>query len=58
MEEAEYCDRMVIMVDGQVLATGTPADIRGHAPAREGKEPAMEDAFVAIVEDYRAKSEG
>ncbi|MGO9535245.1 MAG: ATP-binding cassette domain-containing protein [Syntrophobacteraceae bacterium] len=58
MEEAEYCDRMVIMVDGQVLATGTPADIRRRAPAREGKEPAMEDAFVAIVEDYRAKSEG
>jgi ABC-2 type transport system ATP-binding protein len=53
MEEAEYCDRMVIMVDGQVLAMGTPADIRRHAWTREGEEPAMEDAFVAIVEDYR-----
>ena len=57
MEEAEYCDRMVIMVDGQVLATGTPADIRGRARAPEGKEPTMEDAFVAIVEEYRVKSE-
>ncbi len=54
LEEAEYCDRMVIMVDGRVLATGTPADIRGHARGPEGKEPTMEDAFVAIVEDYRA----
>ena len=58
MEEAEYCDHMVIMVDGQVLATGTPADIRGYARGPEAKEPTMEDSFVAIVEDYRAKSEG
>jgi ABC-2 type transport system ATP-binding protein len=56
MEEAEYCDHMVIMVDGQVLATGTPADIRGHAQGQEGKEPTMEDSFVAIVEDYRMRA--
>jgi ABC-2 type transport system ATP-binding protein len=55
MEEAEYCDRMVIMVDGQILASGTPADIRGHSPGREGREPTMEDAFVEIVEEYRKK---
>ena len=53
MEEAEYCDRMLIMVDGQVLAMGTPADIRGRKSTPDGKEPDMEDAFVAIVEDYR-----
>jgi ABC-2 type transport system ATP-binding protein len=56
MEEAEYCDRMLIMVDGQVLATGTPADIRGRARAPEGAEPTIEDAFVAIVEDYRGRA--
>ncbi len=57
MEEAEYCDRMVIMVDGRVLAEGTPADIRRHSRPAPGKEPAMEDAFIAIVEDYRATQE-
>ncbi len=57
MEEAEYCDHMVIMVDGQVLATGTPADIRGRASTPEVMEPTMENAFVAIVEEYRARSE-
>ncbi|MGO9020116.1 MAG: ATP-binding cassette domain-containing protein [Syntrophobacteraceae bacterium] len=57
MEEAEYCDHMVIMVDGQVLATGTPADIRGRATTPEVKEPTMENAFVAIVEEYRVRSE-
>jgi ABC-2 type transport system ATP-binding protein len=54
MEEAEYCDRMVIMVDGEILATGTPADIRGRARVPEDREPTIEDAFIAIVEDYRA----
>lgn len=53
MEEAEYCDRMVIMVDGEILATGTPSDIRDLARVREYREPTIEDAFIAIVEDYR-----
>ncbi|MFZ0931855.1 MAG: ATP-binding cassette domain-containing protein [Syntrophobacteraceae bacterium] len=57
MEEAEYCDHMVIMVDGRVLATGTPADIRGRATTPQVKEPTMENAFVAIVEEYRVRSE-
>jgi ABC-2 type transport system ATP-binding protein len=57
MEEAEYCDRMVIMVDGQILATGTPADIRGRARVPEDREPTVEDAFIAIVEDHRLASE-
>jgi ABC-2 type transport system ATP-binding protein len=53
MEEAEYCDRMVIMVDGEILAAGTPAGIREHARVEEPKEPTIEDAFIAIVEDFR-----
>ena len=53
MEEAEYCDRMVIMVDGEILAAGTPGDIRERAPGVEGREPAIEDAFIAIVEEHR-----
>jgi len=57
MEEAEYCDRIVIMVDGSLLATGTPADIRARARAPAGRGPTIEDAFVAIVEDYRTTAE-
>jgi ABC-2 type transport system ATP-binding protein len=54
MEEAEYCDRVVIMDAGQVLAEGTPAAIRARAPASGGAPPSMEDAFVAIVAAARA----
>jgi len=58
MEEAEYCDRVVIMDAGRVLAQGTPAGIRSRARAEPGHaepgyEPSMEDAFIAIVEDAR-----
>ncbi len=53
MEEAEYCDRIAIMDSGRVLAQGTPAEIRHHAMPVNGREPTMEDAFIAIVESSR-----
>ena len=53
MEEAEYCDRVAIMDAGRVLARGTPAEIRSHAHETAGREPTMEDAFIAVVEEAR-----
>lgn len=53
MEEAEYCDRVIILDAGRSLAEGTPAQIRAHARPREGEEATMEDAFIAIVESAR-----
>jgi pyoluteorin transport system ATP-binding protein len=47
MEEAEYCDRVAILDSGRILAQGTPAEVRG-------REPTMEDAFIAVVEAARA----
>jgi ABC-2 type transport system ATP-binding protein len=53
MEEAEYCDRIVIMDAGRILAEGTPAEVRGHAPKTPDHEPTMEDAFIAVVAEAR-----
>jgi ABC-2 type transport system ATP-binding protein len=53
MQEAEYCDRIAIMDAGRVLAEGPPGEIRHKADLREGHEPSMEDAFIAIVERSR-----
>jgi ABC-2 type transport system ATP-binding protein len=58
MEEAEYCDRIVIMDGGRALAEGSPADIRAHAPAADGRPPSMEQAFIAIVEAARRREAG
>ena len=49
MEEAEYCDRLMIQDAGTMLAIGTPAEVRSHAKAEEGRLPNMDDAFIAIV---------
>jgi ABC-2 type transport system ATP-binding protein len=55
MAEAEYCDRALILDDGKVLAQGTPAELRALAPAQDGREATMEDAFIAIVEKARTE---
>jgi ABC-2 type transport system ATP-binding protein len=55
MEEAEYCDRVVILDAGRVLSQGTPAEVRRHARPALGRTPTMEDAFIAIVEEARER---
>jgi ABC-2 type transport system ATP-binding protein len=44
MDEAEYCDRVSIMVDGRIAVLGTPAEIRNEFGA-----PTIEEAFVRLV---------
>ena len=52
MEEAEYCDRIMIQDQGKMLAIGTPSEIRAQA----GIEVVdMNEAFIAIVENAREK---
>ncbi len=50
MEEAEYCDRMLIMSQGRELATGTPDEIRALARTAVHPDPTIEDAFIALAE--------
>jgi len=52
MVEAEYCDRVAILDAGNILAQGTPAELRSRA-APADQEPTMEDAFIAVVEQAR-----
>jgi ABC-2 type transport system ATP-binding protein len=58
MEEAEYCDHVAILDQGRVLARGSSADIRSRASATAGREPSMEDAFIAIIEEARRADRG
>jgi ABC-2 type transport system ATP-binding protein len=53
MEEAEYCDRMLIMMAGELLAQGTPDEIREFA-GTDG-DATIEKAFIALVEQRRAQ---
>lgn len=57
MEEAEYCDRVLIQDSGRMLALGTPEEIRAQAGGADGPAASMEDAFIQIVARYRAEKE-
>ena len=50
MEEAEYCDRLAIMADGEILALGTPEEIKQRQRTPEHPDPTMEDAFIGLIE--------
>ena len=41
-EAEELCDRMVILDHGEIVARGTPAEIKGDAAT-------LEDAYVALM---------
>lgn len=56
MEEAEYCDRIVIQDAGRLLALGTPREVREQAGEKEAA-PTMEDAFIRIVEQSRQRDD-
>lgn len=48
MEEAEHYDWLVAMNDGQVLATGSPAELH-----RQTGTDNLDDAFIALLPDER-----
>jgi len=61
MEEAEYCDRIMIQDAGKRLAMGTPQQVRElAAPGRLRTEPvlSMEESFIGIVERSRNGGQG
>lgn len=60
MEEAEFCDHMVIMSQGRNLAAGRPEEIRKMAVTLDTPEPTVEDAFIALTDStlFRADTGG
>jgi len=56
MEEAEYCDRIVIQDAGRLLAIGTPEQVRAQAGGAADGRLSMEEAFIGIVMQGRASS--
>jgi len=44
MDEAEYCDRISIMVDGRIAAMGTPGELKAQFAA-----PSVDEVFVRLA---------
>jgi ABC-2 type transport system ATP-binding protein len=52
MEEAEYCDRIMIQDQGKLLAIGAPQEIREKVGT---KEDGMNEVFIKIIENARER---
>ena len=48
MDEAEYCDRVSIMVDGEIKAMGTPDELKAKTGARN-----MDEVFKQLAKEGR-----
>ena len=51
IDEAEYCDNLVLMSLGKILAQGTPQEICSKAINPKNKEPSLNDAFIYLIEE-------
>jgi len=51
MAEADYCDRLVVMADGEVLAQGTPGELKSRFRSERLPSPSMEDAFIGLIQE-------
>ena len=52
MDEAEYCDRISIMVDGKISALGTPAELK-----QQFNQPDMSRLFTYLAKKAKRKSD-
>jgi ABC-type multidrug transport system ATPase subunit len=52
LDEAEYFDRIGLVYKGQLIALGSPDDLKERAQAPGGPDLTLEDAFIALVEAH------
>ncbi|MCB1985410.1 MAG: ABC transporter ATP-binding protein [Burkholderiales bacterium] len=53
MDEANYCDRLGILANGEVLAIDAPETLRARFSTDGKTEVSMEDAFIALIKQRR-----
>ena len=52
MDEAEYCDKIMLIYGGKAIANGTPDELKMMI----GTDASMEDTFISIIKSYDAQS--
>jgi ABC-type multidrug transport system ATPase subunit len=55
MDEAEYCDRLALIYHGQLVAVGTPLELKQER-AIGGVLPSLEDVFIGLIEERDTRS--
>ncbi len=50
MDEAEYCDRLALIYRGELVAVGTPKELK-RSRTVVGELPSLEDVFIGLIEE-------
>ncbi|HPX61238.1 MAG TPA: ATP-binding cassette domain-containing protein [Deltaproteobacteria bacterium] len=50
MDEAEFCDRLALIYRGELVAIGTPQELK-QARTKDGILPSLEDVFIGLIEE-------
>lgn len=57
LDEAEYCDRIGIVNEGRLIATGSPDELKAPLQSPDLPDPTLEDAFVHLVQAQQQQKE-
>jgi len=56
MDEAEYCDRLALIYRGELVAVGTPQELKQER-VQGGVLPSLEDVFIGLIEERDRKDD-
>ena len=57
MDEAEYCDRLALIYRGELVAVGTPEELKQARMTPGGPMPTLEDVFIGLIEERDRKGD-
>ncbi|SDK03471.1 ATP-binding cassette domain-containing protein [Aliiruegeria lutimaris] len=57
MEEAEYCDRILVIYRAEQIALGSPDVLKRDAATPDRPDPTLEEAFISLIEASESKDE-
>lgn len=52
MDEAEYCDRIGVVYQGELIAVGAPDELKRRAATTAMPDPSLEDTFIALIDSH------
>ena len=55
LDEAEYCDRIALIYRANLIALGTPDELKNQVDSGKPEDVTLEDAFIHLIEQYDAR---
>ena len=56
MDDADNCDRISLIYNGDIIAMGSPKELKQEIASGNDKEVSLEDVFVTLIENHDLKA--